>query len=477
MARAKKQVDYIISEKGAGKVKKGFKGVDGAMASAAKSAAKYAAAYIGVRGIINLTKQAIEAFGIQEQAEKKLEVALGGVNKSLLKQASALQRLTTYGDEAIIGVQASIAAFIDDEDAIKKTTMATLDFASAMGFDLKSAGELVAKTLGSSTNALTRYGVQVTGAVGSTERLTTLTEGIARLWGGQAAAQADTMAGKMQQAKNAAGDLAEEFGSVLAPATIYVSESLTSLIQGYQKFLDMTKGVQDSLGGNIERLDEIDLAIRNVNLSEAGFQALMRERRGILRILNDESIKMLRTDDAIGLVIKDNTELFSEQGEIINDLRTNYEKLGGIALESGLKGLAMSQNLGDASRALANQYIVEGVFGAVKSALTEVPFPLNLLAAGAAGIAANALFNQIVPVKAAATGADFVTDGPQMMLVGEAGREQVSVTPLEGPNINGPQGGNTFIFNGDIIGTDEYIDNNMIPAINLAINQGRAALA
>ena len=238
MARAKKQVDYIISEKGASKVKKGFKGVDGAMASAAKSAALYAAAYIGVRGIINLTKQAIEAFGIQERAEKKLEVALGGVNQSLLKQASALQQLTTFGDEAIIGVQASIAAFIDDEEAIKKTTEATLDFASAMGFDLKSAGDLIAKTLGSSTNALTRYGVEVTGAVGSTERLTTLTEGIAKLWGGQATADAETMAGAIQQAKNAAGDTAEDMGRLLAPAVIRISKGFKGAAKAVSGFID-----------------------------------------------------------------------------------------------------------------------------------------------------------------------------------------------------------------------------------------------
>lgn len=40
----------------------------------------------------------------------------------------------------------------------------------------------------------------------------------------------------------------------------------------------------------------------------------------------------------------------------------------------------------------------------------------------------------------AATGADFVTSGPQLLMVGEnpGGREHVQVTPLSSPNINGP---------------------------------------
>ena len=476
---AKKRVDFVITEKGAGKAKKGFQDVDRSMASAAKSAAKYAAAYIGVSGIIRLTKASIEAFGIQEQAEKRLETALGGVNKELLKQASALQQVTTFGDEAIIGVQASIAAFTDNTQEIKEATKATLDFAIANGFDLKSAGDLVAKTLGSSTNALTRYGVEVTGAVGSTERLTTLTEGIARLWGGQAAAAADTMAGSMTQAKNAMGDVAEVMGESLSPVITEAAIAMRDLAMGYQEFLNMTKGNRDRLETDIERLDEINILIKDRTLSEAEFVKLMAEKKGILMALADQSSALLRIDEASLIVTAKKIELLKDESKIVNDLRTDYQKFGGEALEGSLKALAMSQNLGEASRALANQYIVEGVFGAVKGAMTSVPFPLNLLAAGGAAIAANALFNSIVPVQAAATGADFVTNGTQMLMVGDnpSGRERVQVTPMGGdPNINGPQG-NTFIF-GDINGLDEYtVEQLLIPAINRATSQGRAAIA
>ena len=81
-----------------------------------------------------LTKAFTSLFGKfieQEKAEKKLETALGKTSKALLNQASALQKVTTFGDEAIIGAQSLIAAFIDDEEQIKKATQATLDLASA----------------------------------------------------------------------------------------------------------------------------------------------------------------------------------------------------------------------------------------------------------------------------------------------------------------------------------------------------------
>ena len=120
---------------------------------------------LGTMAMAKLFSKFIE----QEKAEKQLETALGKTSSALLNQASALQQITTFGDEAIIGVQALIGSFTDDEEAIKSATKATLDLAAAKGMDLKAGGDLVSKTLGSSTNSLSRYGVEVEGAVGSTK--------------------------------------------------------------------------------------------------------------------------------------------------------------------------------------------------------------------------------------------------------------------------------------------------------------------
>ena len=140
--------------------------------------------------------------------------------------------------------------------------------------------------------------------------------------------------------------------------------------------------------------------------------------------------------------------------------------------ESSLKGLAMSQNLGEASRALANQYIVEGVFAAAKSALVKVPFPLNLVAATVAAAGANALFNELMPVKKAATGFDGVVNKPTMFLTGEAGPESVQVMPLTpGMNQNGPQQGITVNKSGGVV-QDDYVRNELIPALNKATGTG-----
>ena len=226
---ADKKLNIKVGLKGAKKAEKGLGKVNNSMKSMAKTAVAAGAAFFGARAIISGLSAVIKLAGEQEQAEKKLEVALGRTSKALLNQATALQKVTTFGDEAIIGVQASLAAFLDSEEAIKKATEATLDISVAMGMDLKAAGDLVAKTLGSSTNAMSRYGIQVEGAVGSTERLESLTGNVAKLFGGQAKAQAETMTGALDQMKNALGDVAENIGESLSPLVVKLAKGIKNL--------------------------------------------------------------------------------------------------------------------------------------------------------------------------------------------------------------------------------------------------------
>ena len=234
---------YVIDvkTKGAKKSEKQVKGVNKSLGALAKQAGLAAAAYFGTRGLINAFTSAIDKAGEQELAEKKLEASLGRTSQALLSQAAALQRFSMFGDEAIIEAQALIAAFVDDEEAIKLATQATLDLAAAKGMDLTAAADLVSKTLGSSTNAMSRYGIEVTGAVGSTERLHTLTGNIADRFGGQASEQADTYKGRVAQLSNAFGDLQETLGSMVTDDLKGWAESATGFFETINTKLELSQ--------------------------------------------------------------------------------------------------------------------------------------------------------------------------------------------------------------------------------------------
>jgi hypothetical protein len=98
-------------------------------------------------------------------------------------------------------------------------------------------------------------------------------------------------------------------------------------------------------------------------------------------------------------------------------------------------------------------------------------FGLGVAAAATATVAGLARVQQI---RKAQYGADFVTDGPQMMMVGEgSGPERVQVTPLQDPNIDGPQAqGMTINIQGSVIGTEEFTENTLLPQIREGIRLG-----
>ena len=320
---------YLIDVRtqGVGKSKKQLGGVAKASNSLAKSVAGLGAAYLTATGLISGVKASIDAFAKQELAQKKLETALGFTSNALLEQARALQQVSMFGDEDIIMMQSMLASFVDSETEIKKLTVATLDLASGMGIDLKNAGDLIAKTIGSSTNALSRYGIQVDGAVGSSERLETLTGNIANLFGGQAKAQSETMMGSMEQMKNAIGDTAEAFGGLLSPAVIGsarvlkgMAESLSNAIDDFDRFM----GGGANVAGVLSDLEYQSILFDRQLESITGNQAALLE-------LGEKIVKLRDEEQTSTGLATDQLLMYEEQlGKIntaLNELGKSHEQL------------------------------------------------------------------------------------------------------------------------------------------------------
>ena len=201
-----------------------------------------AAATVAIGALTVIMRKGTAAAKVQEDAETRLTAALGHRSQALLDQASAIQLVTKFGDESVIAAQSLIASFVKEEEQIKLATAATVDLAAAKGMDLVNAADLVSKTLGSSTNALSRYGIAVEGAVGSTERLESLVTGISNVFGGQAAAQALTYSGRITQMSNAFGDMLEEIGFVVTKNK-FLNEAISA---GTKLFAGWAQQIKDN---------------------------------------------------------------------------------------------------------------------------------------------------------------------------------------------------------------------------------------
>ena len=180
------------------------------------------------KGLVSFVQKA----GEQEDSVRRLSMVFGNdAAKALDEFSSKLQQASVYGDESINVVMGQIGAFGATEEQTKALTQATVDLSAGLGIDLNTAGLLVAKTFGTSTDALTRYGVGAMGATEQSEKFENIIGSINEKFGGLGEALSRTTSGQLALAKNAVGDFAEEIGKVLAPAILLAARALKAIAQ------------------------------------------------------------------------------------------------------------------------------------------------------------------------------------------------------------------------------------------------------
>ncbi len=535
-----------VRTKGAKKSEKQIKGVSGALGGMAKQAGIAAAAYFGGRALLSGIRQSIDLFAKQGLAEKKLEAALGHTSKGLLAHAKALQEVTMFGDETIIEAQALIGSFVKEEEAIKAATQATLDLAAAKGFDLVAAADLVSKTLGSSTNALTRYGIEVKGAVGSTERLESLTGNIAAVFGGQATAQTETLAGALAQMNNAVGDAGEALGETLAPMIIasanavkFMAEAFESLFSWQDKYKHLaleTLGIvseqeaklillNQELKTNADATSVVEAMLLTLNNQLDDTSMAMGENADSSSRWTKEMLEASIISGDFNALIEDQVFWGTELGQKLEALMIIYESLPeGLTVatdaqvqynEQQLKALEATKEqkrlqeefiklypkearalgltteeakkkqkaltvLGQISKGDA---LGSGRVSQLSAIINTAEAVTEFLAKGswgeallAAAMGAKEVQTIEDSISKFATGANFITDGPTAMIVGDnpSGEELVQVTPLGGdPNEFGPQGGGiTLNIQGSVIGTEEFVEDVLLEQIKEGLRLG-----
>lgn len=198
-----------------------------------------------IGAIVNATRK-------QEQAVAQLEAGLAStgnvVGKSieeLVKKAEELQKVTTFGDEELIGAQSQLLTFtgIVGEE-FDKTIELAADLSARMGTDLKSSIVQLGKALNdpiANLSALSRSGIQfnetqketIKDLVASNRLMDAqkvILDELETQFGGSARAARDTFGGAIEGLGNAFGDLMEADGDGLVDAKDAI-ENMTKLLQ------------------------------------------------------------------------------------------------------------------------------------------------------------------------------------------------------------------------------------------------------
>jgi len=235
------------------------------------------------RKMLEFGQQTLDAAAKQERAEAMLAQAMKVRNiyseqavDDAMAYASSLQKVTTFGDEDIATTQRQLIAFGAKGQALKDLTKATLDLSAATGMDLKSAGDLIGKSIGSTTNALMRYGINIEGAVSSTSRMESAVKNITALYSGAASAAANVYDGQMKQLSNRIGDIQEGIGFYLIPAIKKLVTIInTSILPAFEKATEGTKDMKEGTNFLVKAITAISTTIQGVVFAFSNWGTVM----------------------------------------------------------------------------------------------------------------------------------------------------------------------------------------------------------
>jgi len=240
-------------------------------------------------------KDSIAAYKVQELAVTKLNSALKAqgvfteaLSKKLQEEASALQQVTIFGDEAILASQAFAMSMGLSADTVSKVTPVVLDFASAMGLDLQTAFRVVGLAGAGDTGMLKRYGVIVDEAALKSDGFNAVLGVMQKNFGGTAKAVAKSGVGPMEQFKNTMGDLMEVIGETLVPGIntllgllVKMGKAVTGDNEKVEKQADLHKRVTTALKDqSISQTDHILLLKAVESRNDRILESIMKRIEG-----------------------------------------------------------------------------------------------------------------------------------------------------------------------------------------------------
>ena len=275
IVRARNEASKIIKQaqedaRGAGAaIKKGFEDAVPASQALAVGVAAAGAAVVG------FAVSSVKAYAEAEQASAQLDAVLqstgfaAGVTKDqLLEQATALQSVTKFSDEAVQATQAMLLTFTNIKGGVMQdATKTALDMAQALGMDGAQAAMQLGKALNDPATGMTKLmRVGVTFSKQQQEQITKMVEagdaaGAQKLmleelnkeFGGSAAAAGATYAGQLEILKNTFGDLQETVGKFILDAI----KPLMTAFSGWLAEVGKAGGLFEWFKGKFEENREV----------------------------------------------------------------------------------------------------------------------------------------------------------------------------------------------------------------------------
>lgn len=252
---ASKTLEIILSAKD--QASKTIKNLGSSLNGLVKESEGASIAFAGLITAIGVTS--VKAFNDSERSVAQLDAVLdstkgvaGVTRKSILEMASALQKTTTYSDEAVLGAENLLLTFTNiGKNVFPQATQTVLDMSTALGQDLKSSSIQLGKALQDpilGVSALRRVGVNFsedqknvieklvkTGHALEAQQM--ILKELNTEFGGSASKAAQTFSGKMTILANSINDAQETLGKLISDALKPFIDNLIIVVPHINNFI------------------------------------------------------------------------------------------------------------------------------------------------------------------------------------------------------------------------------------------------
>jgi len=272
----------------------------GKKAAAAFAVAAAAAVAYGTKLAIDGVKAAIE----DEQAQLRLANALRTATGATEGQIKATEDFilqtslaTGVADDQLRPAMQRLAVSTKDTGEAQRLLSLALDISKGQGIELETVANALGRAQDGNTTALGRLGLGLSKAELATLSFTEVQTRLSDLYGGAAAANAETFQGKIDRLKVGFDEAKESLGVALLPQVekfiTFLNDTGIPTLNAFIAGLTGDKGLSAGLQENQRSAENFGKAIGVVAGIISGFITFLREAIGFVTILANELIRVV----------------------------------------------------------------------------------------------------------------------------------------------------------------------------------------
>jgi hypothetical protein len=270
----------------------------GKKAAAAFAVAAAAAVAYGTKLAVDGVKAAIEDEAAQLRLASALRTATGATEGQIKATEDFILKTslaTGVADDQLRPAMQRLAVSTKDTGEAQRLLGLALDISKGKGIELETVANALGRAQDGNTTALGRLGLGLSKAELSTLSFTEVQAKLSELYGGAAAANAETFQGKIDRLKVGFDEAKESLGTALLPQVekfiTFINDVGVPALNGFIAGLTGDEGLNAALSETQQGAASFGRTIASISGIISGFITFLREAIGLVVSLANELIR------------------------------------------------------------------------------------------------------------------------------------------------------------------------------------------